>query len=160
MITTEVFGPDENRPFRRIHFRGEKGSIIRRVWLDQDGVIVRDYLYESDAKGRRMGAVMYGCDYEKVLAILEYLRDEKDREYAIIQYKVCNGEKIRIQKVETIFDEDGHVAKDYLYGEADEPVGYALYAYQGSDDPAAPKGIFNMRGERISYKDLGLEQIF
>ncbi len=157
MISTEIFEPDEYCPHRIIYYRDQNDKVIRHVWVNDDNRIIRDYLYENRKDGQYSCVVLFGTDHITPIGIKEFFYDELDRIITNTQYEIIDGNKIQLVKFKFIYDgNDRRCYKTFVYGRAEEPLGYMLNTYD--DAGIAPAGNFNMDGERIGK--FNLERLF
>ncbi|ASF48549.1 hypothetical protein [Methylovulum psychrotolerans] len=157
MISTEILEPNRHRSYKAIYYRDQNDKVIRHVWVDDDNRIIRDYLYERRKDGQCSCVVLFGPDYITPIGIQEIVYDNLDRRIEAIQYEVCDGKKIPIQK--SIFYYEAEAERCYkvvVYSRAEEPVGYVLYTYD--DAGVAPVGYYNMKDEPI--RKFNLERLF
>lgn len=157
MITIETFEPDKQVPYRVIEYRGHDDKMICRLWLDTDNRIARIYLHDRRSDRQPDCVVLFGADHANVLGIQEFIYDNLNRLSERIEYEVCDGKKIQIQKLKYYYDgESGRNNKTVLYGRTEEPVGYMLSTYD--DAGIAPMGMYNMNHEPVDR--FNLERLF
>jgi hypothetical protein len=157
VITVHINEPDKHCPYRSIYYRDSADRILRHIWVDTDNSIVRDYLYEKRSDGQSECVVLYGADHVTPLGVREFFYDSLGRIIENIQYEICGGQKLQIQKISYFYENSSNRCnKTMVYGRTDQPIGYTLYTYD--DAGIAPIGNFNMNHERIGKFDL--ERLF
>lgn len=154
MIVTEVFDPDKLNRYKCVYYRSH-GRVIRKALLNNDGSIVKDYLYEYKDDESVECIVEYGQDHVTITGVENfYYYENSPRIKYTEKFKFENNCQIRTQKAEHVYDETDRTCTVTQYRESDEPVGYSLYGYRTGDDFMSLLGCFNMNNERISCFEL------
>jgi len=156
MITTEVYGPDKLEPFKSVYYRSH-GRTIRKTFIDDNGNIVKDYLYEYDDNQRVECIVQFSQDHVTVAGIenIYYYENSRRRKYTE-KFKFENNRKIRTEKAVYEYNDIEETSTITIYRESDEPVGYALFGIREGDEFMSLMGCFDMNNEKMSCHDLTL----
>jgi len=154
MIETEVYEPDKFDPYKRVYYRSY-GRVIRIASLDDNGNIVKDFLYEYNDDKLVDCIVQYSKDHTTITGVKNfYYYENSERIKSTEQYKFENNKKIRTEKAVHEYNDTDRTCTVTIYRESDEPEGYELYGYKKGDDFMSLMGCYNMKNEKISCFDL------
>jgi hypothetical protein len=160
MITAEVHKPDKISCVKSVYYRSH-GRIIRKALIDDDGSVIRDYLYEYNEDQLIECIVLYAQDHITIAGVKKYhYYENSSRIKRTEEFKFKNNSEIRTQKAEHVYNDADRTCIVTLYGGSDEPVGYEYYGYRNDDDFMSLLGCFNMNNEKVSCLEFKLEKLF
>lgn len=60
-------------PYRVIYYRDQNNKVLRRVLINNDNQIVRNYLYKKRKDGQQSCLVLFGSDHVTPLGVKEFI---------------------------------------------------------------------------------------
>lgn len=160
MITSHFNQPNKYNKNPSIYYRDSLGRVVRRVVLDKNGFIFKEYLYERIDDLLR-SITLYDSDHLTILGQKKYEYCENSRRFKMTEESLFENEQwVITRRAVHEYDDVLKTSKVLIYGRNEYYLGYQSYGTLEGEGFMDLLGCYDRDGNKISCLNLEVERNF